>query len=143
MAHAQAAVVLNKPLVEVFGFLADGSNNPKWRKSVLDIQQITAGPVGLGTQFKQHLKGPFGRKIKGDYEITVFEPNQLIAFKVIAGPARPEGRFIFTGDGEVTSVQFDLQLPPQSFLEKVIDKKVQKTMDQEVQTITNLKTVLM
>lgn len=142
MAHAQASVTINKPANIVFDFLADGTNNPKWRPSVTEIQKITSGPIGLGTRFKQRMKGPLGRTIAGDYEITVYEPGQILGFKVIAGPARPEGRFIFGGNAQNTSVLFDLQLPPKGFFQKLMDKTIQNTMDTEVQAITNIKTSL-
>ena len=44
-----------------------------------------------GQVYAQGAKGPMGRRIAADYQITVFEPNVRIEFQVIAGPARPMG----------------------------------------------------
>lgn len=142
MAHAQAAITVNRNTVDVFNFLADGMNNPKWRPNVTEIQKITDGPVGVGTKFRQRLKGPMGRTITHDYEITVFEPGQVLGFRVIAGPARPEGRFMLVGGEGQTNVEFDLQQPPISFLQKFIDKMIQKKLDKEAAAIGNIKTLL-
>jgi uncharacterized membrane protein len=142
VAHAQAAVVIGKPALDIFNFLADGTNNTKWRSDIVSVKQLTPGPIGLGTQFSQIRKGPMNRDLKADYEITVFEPGQIIGFRVIAGHPRPEGRFMFGGEGNETSVQFDLQLPPKSFLQQFMDKKMQKTLELEVQSIHNLSSAL-
>lgn len=31
MAHAESQITINRPAHEVYTFLADGLNNPKWR----------------------------------------------------------------------------------------------------------------
>jgi hypothetical protein len=44
MAHAENSMTINRPLSEVFSFLLDGSNNPRWRPGVLDTQHDAATP---------------------------------------------------------------------------------------------------
>lgn len=99
MAHAEGSIIIDRPVNTVFNFIADGSNNPLWRLSVTNIQRIPDKPLGLGAVFKQGLKGPGGR-IDGDYEIVEYQPDQLIRFQVIAGPARPTGTYTFESNGD-------------------------------------------
>src|SRR5262249_39215717 len=73
MAHAEDSVTIDRPAETVFDFLLDGMNNPKWRAGVLDIEHIAGTPEGIGARFKQGLKGPGGRRIDGDYQITACE----------------------------------------------------------------------
>src|SRR5579859_3216596 len=108
MAHAEQSVTINRPVSSVFDFILDGRNSPKWRPAVIDIQQIGSKPLGVGTVFKQGLKGPGGRRIEGDYEIVDCKPNELIRFQVIAGPARPTGTYQFQSQGNATQVTFTL-----------------------------------
>ena len=86
MAHAEESITINRPVDELFNFVLDGMNNPRWRPAVIDTQQVPGKPAGTGAVYKQGLKGPGGRRIDGDYEIVELRPNELIAFQVITGP---------------------------------------------------------
>lgn len=45
MAHAENEVIINKPVPEVYSFLADGTNNTEWRPGVVSIE-LTSGQAG-------------------------------------------------------------------------------------------------
>ena len=140
MAHAENKITLNRPVSDVFAFLLDGDNNPKWRPGVLDIQRLTNKPDGVGSKFKQGLKGPGGR-IDGDFEITECEPNRSIKFQVIAGPARPMGSYTFEASGNATAVTFVLHFEPKG-LQKLMDGMINSQMKSEVGMLSNLKSYL-
>ena len=91
MAHAQQTVTVDRPIAEVFAFLADGLNDPSWRPAVVSISHTSGS--GVGAVYAQSMKGPAGRTIKGDYRVTGFDPPTTYTFEVIAGPARPIGRW--------------------------------------------------
>ena len=141
MAHAEEWITINRPVDEVFNFVLDGRNNPRWRPAVLDMQPVPGKPAGVGAVYKQGLKGPGGRRIDGDYEIVELRPNELIAFQVIAGPARPTGTFRFEPVGGATRVTFTLHFEPKG-LARLIDPMITSTMRSEVATLTNLKAYL-
>jgi hypothetical protein len=62
---------------------------------------------------RQVLAGPGGRRIDGDYRVTVFDPPRRLEFHVIAGPARPVGVFELTENPDQnTRVRFALDLKP-------------------------------
>ena len=113
--RAEQTLTINRPVGEVFDFIADGENNAKWRSGVLLARQTTPGPVGPGTVVKQEHKGPFGRRIAADYEITEYERGARLAFRVIAGPARPEGRYSFDEVEGATRVRFELRWEPKGW----------------------------
>ncbi len=140
MAHAEGKITINRPVKEVFDFLLDGTNNPHWRPAVLDIQRVSNKPDGVGSKFKQGIKGPGGR-IDGDYEIVECDPNTLIKFEVTAGPARPTGTFRLEATGGSTLVTFVLDYQPKG-LAKLMDPVIAKTMQAEVANLSNLKAYL-
>jgi uncharacterized protein YndB with AHSA1/START domain len=140
MAHAENQVTINRPVSDVCSYLLDGANNPRWRPGVLDITHDAATPAGLGAVYKQGLKGPGGR-IDGDYKVTRLQPNQLIEFQVIAGPARPTGTYTLEPAGSGTKVSFVLDFQPKG-LARLMDGMIGKTMQSEVGYLSNLKTVL-
>ena len=141
MAHAEENITIDRTVNVVFGFIADGMNNPLWRPSVAEIQRVAGRPLGVGAVYKQSLRGPGGRTIEGDYEITESIPNQLIKFQVIAGPARPTGTYQFEAAGNSTRLTFTLDFEPKG-LAKLMGPMIASSMRSEVATLSNLKAYL-
>ena len=137
MAHAEGSITIERPVSEVFDFLSDGMNNPKWRSSVLDIQPV----AGKSATFKQGLKGRGGRRIDGDYEITESKRNELITFQVIAGPARPTGTYKLEAVGDSTRLTFILHFETKG-VAKLMDPMINASMRSEIAMLANLKTYL-
>jgi uncharacterized membrane protein len=141
MAHAENEIIINKPVADVYAFVADGLNNPSWRPGVMNIE-LASGQIGqVGTQYKQIMKGPAGRNIEGDYKITAAVPNKELSFAVTAGPARPTGSYVFEVMPTGTKVTFILDFQPKG-LAKLMGSMIQKTMIGEVAQLTNLKQLL-
>ena len=141
MPSAENTVTINRPVGEVFAFLADAENDPKWRPGVKEIHREGAAP-GVGTIYRQKLSGPMGKTIDGDVEITEFEQDRRIAFRAIAGPVRPRGSYVLESAGEgATRVTFSLEAEVSGAM-KLMKGKVQKTMDGEVAHLDDLKRVL-
>jgi uncharacterized membrane protein len=141
MAHAESTIIIEKPVGVVYSFLLDGINNPLWRPSVTDIRLLPNKSAGAIAAYKQGLQGPGGRRIDGDYDIVDALQDQLIRFQVTAGPPRPTGTYKLEALGSSTSLTFILHYEPKG-LAKLMDTVITKTMQQEVATLTNLKTYL-
>ena len=141
MAHAEASITIDRPISTVFDFVLDGMNGPLWRPSVADVERVAGTPSGVGAVYKQGLKGPGGRRIAGDYKITECTPNELIAFQVIAGPARPTGTYRFEAAGSGTRITFILHYDPKG-LGRLMNPVINRTMQGEVATLANLKSYL-
>src|SRR6266545_4187370 len=86
MPEAQRTIVIDRPADQVFAFFTDHGNDPKWRPAVKEV--AAQGPAGVGSTIHQVVKGPGGRGIPADIEVTAYEPSSRYAFKVIAGPVR-------------------------------------------------------
>ena len=140
MPSAQHSVSIRRPVGEVFAFVADGENAKRWRPGVLDVARQSG--EGLGATYRQGVRGPGGRRIPADYEITAFEPNSRIAFRAIAGPVRPTGEYRFTPDGDGTKVDFALDATVTGWKRLLMGRAVQSTMDAEMRTLETLKAML-
>ena len=141
MANASNSITINRPSAEVYRFLADGLNNPKWRSAVVEISLASGGSGAAGAIYKQVMKGPMGRTVDGSYRITEATPNSRIKFEVIAGPARPVGLFeIEPADGG-TRVRFSLSFEPRGMM-RLMNGMIQSAMNGEMQNLPVLKKVL-
>jgi uncharacterized protein YndB with AHSA1/START domain len=138
MAHAVQTVTVNRPISEVFAFLADGMNEPLWRPGVSNVGHVADSGTGVGATYRQTMKGPGGRSIPGDYRIIRYEEPNRLDFDVIAGPARPTGRFdlreVATNTTEIT---FTLDLQPRGLM-VLITPLINKQVRTEVANITNV-----
>jgi len=135
MPHAEHSVIVGHSIDEVFAFLADGENDPRWRNGVLDIARVEG--EGVGARYRQGVKGPMGRRVAADYEVTEFAPPRALGFRAIAGPVRPEGRYELEPVGDGTRVRFALECSPTGFA-RVMTPMVARTMRSEVQAIERL-----
>jgi carbon monoxide dehydrogenase subunit G len=140
MPSATYSVTINRPGSEVFAFVADGEKCPQWRPGVLDIKRVSGD--GVGTTYSQGVKGPMGRRIAADYQVTVFEPDRRLEFQTLTGPARPHGRYDLEPVDGGTRLTFALDAQLTGLSKLLMGSAVQKTMDSEVRTLDNLKRVL-
>ena len=141
MPHAQRSLTIARPTETVFAYLADGERCPEWRSGVLDIKRLS-GDGGMGTRYAQGVKGPMGRRITADYEITAYEPNRAIEFQTTAGPARPHGRYELAADNGGTNVTFSLDAELGGVRKLLMGAAVQRTMEIEMRALDRLKAVL-
>jgi hypothetical protein len=66
------SAVVDRPIADVFAFLADGTNDPKFSPRVLQIEKRTDQPVGVGTVFESKVKDA-GKTTSRTFELTAFE----------------------------------------------------------------------
>lgn len=136
MPEATNSIEIRRPAAEVFAFLADGENDRLWRSGVLDIH-LRSGH-GEGAVYEQGVKGPFGRRVAADYEITGCEPDRRLAFRAIAGPVRPEGAYELEPVDGGTRVTFSLRCSPTG-LARLMTPMVTRTMRSEVAQLDSLR----
>jgi uncharacterized protein YndB with AHSA1/START domain len=140
MPSAHHSVSIRRPVSEVFASVADGENALRWRPGVLDVSHQSGD--GLGAIYRQGVKGPGGRRIAADYEITAFEPDRRIAFRAIAGPVRPTGEYRFAAEGDGSTVSLALDATLTGWKRLLMGRAVQSTMDSEVGNLDTLKSIL-
>jgi uncharacterized protein YndB with AHSA1/START domain len=140
MPMAEHAVTIARAPDEVFAFLADGTNDPRWRPAVADVAHESG--TGVGARYRQGMKGPMGRRVPADFEITEHEPPRTRAFQVTAGPVRPRGRYELAPADGGTSVRFRLECELSGPKKLMMSRPVQKSMDSEVHNLERLKQVL-
>ena len=79
-------VMIQRPAEEVFAFLADFENIPRWNYAIEETKKASAGPVGVGTRYRQTRTVP-SRSAEG-FEVTVFEPGRGWPLTGRSGPSR-------------------------------------------------------
>ncbi|MER5895432.1 SRPBCC family protein [Streptomyces sp. NPDC001876] len=71
MAQFEATVEVDRPVEEVFAFLADGENDKKFSPRVQEISRTPAGPTAVGTVFRSTVKDA-GMTTRREFRISEF-----------------------------------------------------------------------
>ncbi|HEY2321100.1 MAG TPA: SRPBCC family protein [Solirubrobacteraceae bacterium] len=66
------SAVIDRPIDQVFAFLADGTNDPTFSPRVQQIRKTTDGPIGAGTVFESTVKDA-GMTTSRRFELTGVE----------------------------------------------------------------------
>ena len=109
-------MTVDRPIDEVFGFLADGENDEKFSARILEIAKTTDGPPGVGTVYASTAKDG-GVKAKHEFELTEFEPPRKIRWKELSrGPVFvTEGGYDMAPAGAGTELTFFNDLEGRGF----------------------------
>lgn len=140
MPSAERTITINQPPSAVFPVIADGTKAPLWRPAVLDVALVSG--AGEGALYRQGVRGPGGRRIAADYEVTALEPDRRLAFRTIAGPVRPEGEFELEPMGGATILTFRLRAELSGWRRLLLGRAVQASMDAEMAALDRLRDLL-
>ena len=140
MPSAERTISIRRPVDEVFRFLSDGRTATQWRSAVIEVSK--ASGEGVGAVYRQVVRGPGGRAVDADFEITVLEQDQRIGFRTIAGPVRPEGEFALEAMGDATILTFTLEAKLSGWKRLLLGGLVQSSMNAEMRGLDQLQEVL-
>lgn len=137
MIEFENQVVVERPIEQVFAFVSDFRNVPKWNYFVQTVDQTSAGEPGVGTTYHQ-----VRRTDQQRFRITDYRPPEAVTVKTEPG-SRPafEMRFTFEsvdGGTRITdALQLELGIP--GLLEKLATGRVKGAV---MDNLTKLKTLL-
>jgi uncharacterized protein YndB with AHSA1/START domain len=107
----EATVTVDRPIEEVFAFLADGENDPKFSARVQEIRRTTDGAPGTGTRYASTVKDA-GMTTKREFELTEFVVPTKIRWAERSKNAvtAPEGGYDLApaGEGQTTVTVFNV-----------------------------------
>lgn len=140
MIQVANSIEIRRPVSQVFAFVADYRNNPRW----MPIESVTAisnGPVGVGTAYKGRFF-LFGAYYDLDCKITAFEPDISIVFTAESPVFRWRGNYAFqpSDTGTRLSAQGTVELRgPMRVTETMFAPKIRQLV---MDTAPNLKRIL-
>lgn len=109
MIDLEHSVLIDRPVDEVFAYVADQTNEPKWHTDVLEVRP--AGPVQLGSSLTQQIK--FMGTSEYVLDVTAFEPLRRIELTTRQGALKPTLTHTFEDAGGRTRYTRHVQIPLQ------------------------------
>jgi uncharacterized protein YndB with AHSA1/START domain len=84
MFKTQTQVVVARAPEDVFAFVADQTNTPRWQSGLIEVRRLTPGPIGVGTEHA-FVRRVAGRRVEARNRYVRYEPSRLVAFDVSDG----------------------------------------------------------
>jgi hypothetical protein len=102
-----ASVVIDRPIGDVFAFLVDGENDPKFSTRVQKMEQASDGPPGVGTIYRSTVKDA-GVTTEREFELTAVDAPTKIrwAERSKNSVTATEGGYDLKPAGDGTEVSF-------------------------------------
>jgi uncharacterized membrane protein len=129
-------IAIERPIDEVFVFLSDFENIPKWNYYVLEVRQLSESPIGIGTIYHQVRKTD-----EQDFHIIEFEPNNTVALKTLPQSSPSfERRFTLYEEGETTRIrdQWKLDTGRPALLERLARGRVKSAVSENLSKLKEL-----
>lgn len=131
MIKAEKTGVVDCPVDEVFAYIGDQRNAPKWQAGLIEVKRLTAGPPGVGTRHS-FVRSFLGRRLEANNEYIAYEPGKLITFKSTSGPVPLEASYLFEAVAGGTKVTSRIEMDAKGLLslaEPLIARGLRREMD--------------
>jgi uncharacterized membrane protein len=129
--NVEKSVVINRPVDEVFAFVGDQRNTPRWQHGLVEVKRLTDGPPGIGTKHT-FVRSFMGRRMEASNEYVAYEPGRIITFKTISGPVPLEASYLFEPVAGGTQLTSKIAMDAKglvSLAEPLIARSLRREMD--------------
>ena len=109
--RVEGEIVINRPVDEVFDFVADQRNEPRYNSKMRVAEQISDGPIGVGTRFRAETVS-MGRAVEIVIEFTGFERPRRIEETVHMSSMDLQGGMTFDPVAGGTRMRWSWALEP-------------------------------
>ncbi len=131
MIRASWQTRIERPVEEVFDYVADLDHEPEWNPDASNVVRVSTGPVGLGTSWEEDF-----RRV-GHYVTTIdaYDRPSLVSFDARNPRTDAHVRFEFAPDGEdATQVTCALELTMKGamrFMEPLLGPMIRKQVERD------------
>lgn len=88
MIRVTVEVDVDRPPPQVFGYLEDVENNPRWIPNMRSCLWTTPAPVAVGSRYEQTSEF-LGRQIHTSFQVTEHHPGRLVTIESREGSSFP------------------------------------------------------
>lgn len=140
MIKIETSVQINRPIEEVFAYVANIKNLPLWAGPVTEARQISEGPIGVGTMQTQSAQF-LGRKMESTQEVIEYVLNKTLSTKSTSGPLPLEIHYAFEPAGNGTKIEIEANLDAGGFFklaEPIAGRMLQRQTASDAETLKEL-----
>jgi uncharacterized protein YndB with AHSA1/START domain len=139
VATFENTVMIRRPAAEVFGFLSDFENIPRWNYAIVETRKVSEGPVGVGTIYQQVRSVP--SRSEERFEVTAYDPPRQLEIQGQLGPFPSRLSYALDTVPEGTRVTNSVELQlrgPGRLLGRVAVPRVRDAVDANLRKLKEL-----
>ena len=136
----EKSILINRPQQEVFDFVMNLENDPKWQGSIESVEQTSNGKIGAGSTWRYFTKF-LGRKAETEIQLTSYDPPNGASVKTVNGPVPFENTYKFESNGNGTQMTISGQAEIGGFFklaEGLAGKQLEKQMEADAAALKTL-----
>lgn len=140
MFTSSVTIFVRRPLDEVFAFVADARNRPRWDADVVSEELTSPEPIGVGTTVGTTLRS-MGREYRYTWSVVGYEPPRAMTIVSTSGPFPTTLAYRLTGRDGGTEVQFSVTGRPggaMRLLQPLIARNTRRTLDRNFARLRHL-----
>jgi carbon monoxide dehydrogenase subunit G len=141
MVTAESSIDIARPAAEVFEFVSDLRNDPKWHTDILDAQLTSQGPVAAGSVFAIKFK-PFMGQSQGTVTVAEHSPPRRTVLKGQMGKFAPTVTLMVEPEGEGARFTRRVEMQPPGLMRLMSPFMGGMFRKQNAGFVANLKRVL-
>ena len=134
------SVLIARPLDEVFAFVEDARNRPRWDESVTSEELTSPEPIAVGTTVRTKLSS-MGREYEYTWEVTEHLPPSRMTIESTSGPFPTTLAYQLGGREGGTAVDFAVTGRPTGMLrllQSLIARNTQANLDRGFERLKEL-----
>ena len=143
MKEAQRSAEIALPAAEVFAFLSNLENLPRWQSGVVRAGQTSPGPIDVGSTAVVERR-MFGQQIVADLVVTVYEaPRRIVLNTETSGVSVQASVAIEPLGAARCRVTFGMTLETSGFFMKAVEPMVAQAAEADIEaSLARLREVL-
>jgi len=118
MISTEGTESIARPAAQVFAFIADVRNDPRWHTDVLAARLTEGATVNKDSTFEIETKPVMGIS-GGTVTVSAYDPPNRIVFDVRMGKLKPTTTFTVVSDGTRCRVTRRIDMEPQGLMRAV------------------------
>jgi uncharacterized membrane protein len=94
MARIEGEIAIDRPVDEVFDFVADARNEPRYNPRMARVEKLSPGPIGCGSRFRAEAAS-WPRTVGMTIQYTTYERPRRLASSIRMAAADIQGSLTF------------------------------------------------
>ena len=136
----ESEVRIDRPIEEVFAYVSDPLDFPRWNSAVRSMRKTSMGENGVAATYSMERDLPTGRAVN-ELEIVARERPREFAIRTITGPTPFVYRYRFSAENGETLVRLDAEVElagAVAFMPQLARRAVKKGVDDNFATLKGI-----
>jgi hypothetical protein len=78
--HIEHSVTIQRSAADVFNLVGNPNDDMIWGTLIVESEQLSPGPLGIGSQFRQ-IASLLGARLPMRIEVTDYEPGRMLRYR--------------------------------------------------------------